>query len=122
MTVKDLDGLSALCSADVSIELVGGAEFDGFEPRRDVLRARELVTRSWAAGGDPSFEPFVYEGEPFPRLPPDDGLDGLNESIVSRSSTARRRIRCYCFCPDTLRLVAEHLGIRAVRRPYRSPG
>jgi hypothetical protein len=32
------------------------------------------------------------------------------------------RIRCYCFCPDTLRLVAEHLGIRAVRRPYRSPG
>jgi len=30
-------------------------------------------------------------------------------------------IRCYCFCPDTLRAVADQLGVAALRRPYRSP-
>jgi hypothetical protein len=32
------------------------------------------------------------------------------------------RVRCYCFCPDTLRAVAERLGVPALKRPYRSPG
>jgi len=32
------------------------------------------------------------------------------------------RIRCYCFCPDTLKAVAADLEIPALDRPYRSPG
>jgi hypothetical protein len=31
------------------------------------------------------------------------------------------RVRCYCFSPDTLRIVADELGMTALPRPYRSP-
>jgi RNA polymerase sigma-70 factor (ECF subfamily) len=124
MTVKDLDGLRALCSADVSIELVGGAEFDGFERGKSFFQHAHFVMPELGFGTNPRWEPAVYEGEPvalgFRTL---DGFEGLNEVhrlLVDDGAVVR--IRCYCFCPDTLRLVAEHLGIRAVRRPYRSPG
>jgi RNA polymerase sigma-70 factor (ECF subfamily) len=123
MTVKDLDGLRALCSADVSIELVGGAEFDGFERGKPFFQHAHFVMPELGFGTNPRWEPAVYEGEPvalgFRTL---DGFEGLNEVhrlLVEDGAVVR--IRCYCFCPDTLGLVAEHLGIRAVRRPYRSP-
>ena len=32
------------------------------------------------------------------------------------------RIRCYCFCPDTLRMLGQHLGHPALGKAYRSPG
>ena len=124
MTVKDIDGLRALCSADVSIELVGGAEFDGFERGKMFFEHAHFVMPQLGFGENPRWEPAVYEGEPvalgFRTL---DGFEGLNE--VHRLHVvdgAIVRVRCYCFCPDTLKLVAEHMGMRAVRRPYRSPG
>jgi RNA polymerase sigma-70 factor (ECF subfamily) len=124
MTGKDIDALRALCSPDVSIELVGGAEFDGFERGKTFFEHAHFVMPQLGFGTHPRWEPAVYEGEPvalgFRTL---DGYEGLNE--VHRLHVvdgAVVRVRCYCFCPDTLRLVAEHLGIRAVRRPYRSPG
>jgi RNA polymerase sigma-70 factor (ECF subfamily) len=124
MSGKDLDALRALCSPDVSIELVGGAELDGFERGKMVFEHAHFVMPQLGFGENPRWESAVYEGEPvalgFRTL---DGFEGLNE--VHRLHVvdgAIVRVRCYCFCPDTLKLVAEHLGIRAVRRPYRSPG
>jgi RNA polymerase sigma-70 factor (ECF subfamily) len=124
MTTKDIDGLRALCSPDVSIELVGGAEFDGFERGKSFFEHAHFVMPELGFGANPRWEAAVYGDEPvaigFRTL---DGFEGLNE--VHRLEVvdgAVVRIRCYCFCPDTLRLVAEHLGIRAVHRPYRSPG
>jgi RNA polymerase sigma-70 factor (ECF subfamily) len=124
MSGKDLDALRALCSPDVSIELVGGAEFDGFERGKMFFEHAHFVMPQLGFGAHPRWESAVYEGEPvalgYRTL---DGFEGLNE--VHRLHVvdgAVVRVRCYCFCPDTLNLVAEHLGIRAVRRPYRSPG
>jgi len=52
-----------------------------------------------------------------------DGVEGLNEVHRLEETDGRiTRVRCYCFCPDTLRLVGERLGIPALAPPYRSPG
>jgi RNA polymerase sigma-70 factor, ECF subfamily len=124
MTTKDVEGLRALCSADVSIELVGGAEFDSFEAGKGFFEHAHWVNVPLGFGENPRWESAVYAGEPvalgFRTL---DGFEGLNEVHRLHVVDGRIvRVRCYCFCPDTLKLVAEHLGIRAVRRPYRSPG
>ena len=41
---------------------------------------------------------------------------------IEESDGRITRVRCYCFCPDTLRVVADRLGLQALPRPYRSPG
>jgi hypothetical protein len=51
-----------------------------------------------------------------------DGREGLNE--VHRLEVEEERIvriRCYCFCPDTLRALGELLGLPVLERRYRSP-
>ena len=51
-----------------------------------------------------------------------DGVDGLNEiHRIEEVDGKIAKIRCYCFCPDTLAAVAEELGVPAQRKPYRSP-
>jgi hypothetical protein len=74
-------------------------------------------------GENPRWETVLYEGEPvalgFRTL---DGSEGINEVHRLEEVDGRIvRIRCYCFCPDTLRAVGEQLGLPALRRPYRSP-
>ncbi len=51
-----------------------------------------------------------------------DGVEGLNE--IHRIESQHDKIvraRIYCFCPETLAVVAQALGLKALPRPHRSP-
>jgi hypothetical protein len=51
-----------------------------------------------------------------------DGVEGLNEVHRIEVADAKIvRVRTYCFCPETLAVVAEAVGCRPLPRPYRSP-
>jgi hypothetical protein len=51
-----------------------------------------------------------------------DGVEGLNEIHRLEISDGKiQRIRCYCFCPETVEAVAEDVGATALWRPHRSP-
>ncbi|HXZ84155.1 MAG TPA: sigma-70 family RNA polymerase sigma factor, partial [Myxococcota bacterium] len=120
---NDLAELASICSADLGVELVGGAELDGFERARPFFAHAHLVLPIPGFGTDPRWELAELSGEPivlgFRKL---DGFEGLNEiHRIQESDGKIVRIRCYCFCPDTLRAVAAELGIAALRKPYRSP-
>jgi RNA polymerase sigma-70 factor (ECF subfamily) len=121
---RDLEALRALCSADLSVELVGGAELEGFAASRPFFEHAHFVMPGLGFGADPHWRVELYDGEPivlgFRTL---DGVEGLNEvHRIEACDGAIARVRCYCFCPDTLAVVAERLGLRALARPYRSPG
>ena len=123
LAARDLEALRALCSEDLTVELVGGAELETFAGSRSFFEHAHLVLPQLGFGEHPNWHAAVYQGEPlvlgFRTL---DGVEGLNEvHRIEASDGAITRVRCYCFCPDTLRLVAEHLGLRALPRPYRSP-
>jgi RNA polymerase sigma-70 factor (ECF subfamily) len=120
---KDLEALRALCSADLTVELVGGAELETFEGSKVFFQHAHFVLPQLGFGENPRWETVLYEGEPvalgFRTL---DGVEGINEVHRLEELDGRiTRIRCYCFCPDTLRVVGEHLSLPALRRPYRSP-
>jgi RNA polymerase sigma-70 factor (ECF subfamily) len=96
-----------LCLADVTVDMVGGASFDGYETARPPWNTPISSCRAWArrrAGRSPS-----TSGEPiaigFRTL---NGAEGLNE--VWRSRWARAgvwKLRLYCFTPDVLVAVAR---------------
>ena len=120
---KDLETMKALCMEGVSGELVGGVELASFEKVRTFFVHAHMVMPRLGFGEHPWWKVVEYEGEPlvlgFRTL---DGIEGLNE--VHRIEVADERIvrvRTYCFCPETLAVVAEALGCRALPRPYRSP-
>jgi RNA polymerase sigma-70 factor (ECF subfamily) len=120
---KDLEALRELCSADLTVELVGGAELESFEGSKGFFEHAHFVLPQLGFGASPRWETRLYEGEPvalgFRTL---DGAEGLNEVHRLEELDGRiARVRCYCFCPDTLRVVGEQLGLPALRRPYRSP-
>jgi len=124
LAAKDLATLEAICSSDVTAELVGGAELETFARSRGFFEHAHFVLPELGFGADPHWKVAVYDGEPivlgFRTL---DGVVGLNEIHRIEESEGRiARVRCYCFCPDTLRAVADRLGVPALRRPYRSPG
>jgi hypothetical protein len=104
---KDLAALRALCSADLAVELVGGAEADGFERNHAFCSHAHRVLPQLGFGEKPAL----------------DGVEGMNEVHRLEEIDGRiARIRCYCFCPDTLRTLGEHLGIVSLDCRYRSPG
>ncbi len=121
---KDIEALSAICSADLTVELVGGAEAEGFERNKTFFAHAHMVLPQLGFGEHPHWTTIVYDGEPmalgYRTL---GGVEGINEVHRLEESDGRiARIRCYCFCPDTLRALGEHLGIVALDRRYRSPG
>jgi RNA polymerase sigma-70 factor (ECF subfamily) len=120
---NDLPALEAICSADLSVELVGGAEIDGFERARPFFAHAHLVLPIPGFGSDPRWELAELLGEPIVLgYRTVDGAEGLNEIHRLEEQEGKVvRIRCYCFCPDTLRAVAAELGVAALRKPYRSP-
>lgn len=120
---KDIEGLRAICSADLSVELVGGAEAETFERNKTFFQHAHMVLPQLGFGENPHWETIVYDGEPmalgYRTL---GGVEGINEVHRLEDADGRiARIRCYCFCPDTLRMLGEHLGIQSLDRRYRSP-
>jgi len=128
---NDLPILQAICSSDLSVELVGGARMDSFEQSKTFFGHAHMVfppqmaelARAMGFGTDPYWRSCDYRGERivlgFRTL---DGVDGLNEIHRIEAADGKIvRIRCYCFCPDTLAHVGADLGVPALRRPYRSP-
>ncbi|HVN85683.1 MAG TPA: RNA polymerase sigma factor [Candidatus Binatia bacterium] len=123
LSANDIDALQALCSADLTVELVGGAEIDNFEHSRMFFTHAHMVLPALGFGEHPHWTTVVYDDEPivigFRTL---NGIEGINEvHRIEESDDRIVRVRCYCFCPDTLRLVGQHLGLTALDRPYRSP-
>jgi RNA polymerase sigma-70 factor (ECF subfamily) len=121
---QDAESLRAICSADLSIDMVGSAEMNSFEESESFFGHAHMVMPALGFGENPWWKVVEYESEPmvigYRTL---DGIEGLNEIHRLEVTDGRVvRIRCYCFCPDTLRIVADNLGIPALRRPYRSPG
>jgi RNA polymerase sigma-70 factor (ECF subfamily) len=123
MTAMDLDALQAICSAELAVELVGGAESEGFESAKTFFAHAHFVMPEWGFGTNPNWRVVEYDGEPmvlgFRTL---DGNEGLNEvHRLEVEDGVIVRVHCYCFCPDTLRVLGEHLGVPALERRYRSP-
>jgi RNA polymerase sigma-70 factor (ECF subfamily) len=123
LTAKDFESIRALCLADVTIDMVGGAGFDGYEAGKVVVEHAHFVMPDWGFGDDPHWRVAVYEGEPiaigFRTL---GGVEGLNEIWrLEAGEGGVAKVRLYCFTPDVLAAVAKDLGLVALRRPYRSP-
>jgi RNA polymerase sigma-70 factor (ECF subfamily) len=123
LTAKDFESIRALCLADVTIDMVGGAGFDGYEAGKVVVEHAHFVMPDWGFGDSPHWRVAVYEGEPivigFRTL---GGVEGLNEIWRFEAGEGGvSKVRLYCFSPDVLAAVAKDLGLVALKRPYRSP-
>ena len=120
---RDLATMRALCSNDLTVELVGGAQTEGFDNNRNFFRFAHMVMPRLGLGTSPRWERVDYEHEPVVLgFRTQNGVEGLNE--VHRLETVAGRVqkvRCYCFCPETLLVVATALGCQVNPRPYRSP-
>lgn len=122
----DIDALKAICSAELTVELVGGAETPSFEESKTFFEHAHFVWPELGFGENPWWKTIVYQGEPlvvgFRTL---NDVEGVNEVHRLTEQGGRiSRVRCYCFCPDTLRALAEELGENSLQRPlnpYRSP-
>src|SRR5262249_5281708 len=120
---KDLAAMKALCADQVVGELVGGAELATFAKARQIFVHAHMVMPRLGFGEHPRWQVADYEGEPvvlgFRTL---DGVEGLNEIHRLEVIDGRIvRVRTYCFCPETLSVVAGSLGLQVLPRPYRSP-
>jgi RNA polymerase sigma-70 factor (ECF subfamily) len=123
LAAKDMEAMRNLCAQHVSGELVGGAELDSFDKVRTIFEYAHMVIPKMGFGEKPWWKVGDYEGEPivlgFRTL---DGVEGLNElHRIETLDDKIVRIRIYCFCPETLAVVAEALGCKALPRPHRSP-
>ena len=128
---NDLPTLEAICAADLSVELVGGAQMTSFEQSRTFFQHAhtvfppeyEALARKMVLGSSPHWRAVDYRGERIVLgFRTWEGIDGLNEiHRIEEIDGKIGRIRCYCFCPDTLAAVATELGVPAQPKPYRSP-
>jgi RNA polymerase sigma-70 factor (ECF subfamily) len=123
LTEKDMHAMKTLCDEHMSAELVGGIELESFERAKTVFEHAHMVMPSLGFGERPWWKVADYEGEPlvlgFRTL---GGIEGLNEIHRLEVTEGRIvRVRTYCFCPETLAVVAEAIGVKALPRPYRSP-
>lgn len=123
LAAKDLDALQAMCAVDVSVELVGGAEAESFGMGRMVFEHAHMELPIPGFGTKPHWKLVEYDGEPMViGYRTMDGAEGLNEiHRLEVTDGEITRVRVYCFTPDTIRTVAEDLGIPPLARPYRSP-
>jgi len=123
LSEKDMETMKALCDEHLSGELVGGVELHSFESAKTVFEHAHMVMPSLGFGERPWWKVAEYDGEPlvlgFRTL---DGVEGLNEVHRIEVTDGRIvRVRTYCFCPETLAVVAAAIGVRALPRPHRSP-
>jgi len=123
LSAQDMHAMKTLCDEHVSCELVGGAELESFERARRVFEHAHMVMPLLGFGERPWWKVAEYDGEPlvlgFRTL---DGVEGLNEvHRLEIDGEHVTRVRTYCFCPETLAMVAAALGTTALPRPHRSP-
>jgi RNA polymerase sigma-70 factor, ECF subfamily len=123
LSEKDMVTMKALCAEQVCGELVGGAELGSFEQARKVFEHAHMELPGIGLGKEPRWTVAEYMGEPivlgFRTL---DGVEGLNETHRLEVNEERIvRVRTYCFCPETLAVIAGELGLKALPRPHRSP-
>ncbi|NKB33247.1 MAG: sigma-70 family RNA polymerase sigma factor [Pseudomonadales bacterium] len=125
LIANDLDTLELICSTNLKVELVGGAETDSFKQSKSFFGHAHMEMPSLDFGTKPNWKLVDYEGEllvlGYRTL---NGVEGLNEvHRLEELDGVITRVRCYCFCPETLRVVANDLGSTAVQRRlgYRSP-
>ena len=125
LAAQDLETLKSICAADLSVELVGGAEMNNFEQAGSFFKHAHASIPALGFGTGPRWEMADYHGEPmvlgFRTLY---GQEGLNEiHRIEELEGQIVRVRTYCFCEDTLAAVANELGLAVIRRPlpYRSP-
>lgn len=118
---RDLAALREIVSADARVELVGGNEMHGAADSEGFFA--HALGRFPGDERDPRFEVFEHRGEPIVLgFRVWEGVEGLNDASRLAESDGRvDAIRCYCWCPDTLQVLAEEIGVRALPRPYRSP-
>ena len=109
-------------SDDHTAELVGGATSEGRESCQIFLGVAlsQLATPSVDLHTKPRFEVAEYEGETLVLgFREQNGVEGLNEIMrLEEAEGVVGTIRCYCFTPETLDLVAARLGVRANERTY----
>ena len=123
LSERDMAAMRALCSDDLTIEMVGGAETEGWEKNRNFFKYAHMTMPALGFGDHPRWKTAAYGEEPlvlgFRTL---DGVEGLNEAHRIEASEGKiQKIRCYCFCPETLAALAEELELKTIWRPYRSP-
>jgi RNA polymerase sigma-70 factor (ECF subfamily) len=122
LTAKDFEAIRALCLADVTVDMVGGANFEDYETGKTTVEFAHMVIPGMGMGEAPRWRVVDFEGEPIAiGLRTADGAEGLNEIWrfeVEEGQVAR--LRLYCFTPDVLVAVAGEIGVPALRRPYRS--
>lgn len=131
LATQDMETMQQICAADLTVELVGGARSDNFEDSRTFFEHAHMVfpleyaelARKMVLGTHPRWQTCDYLGERIVLgFRTFDGVEGLNEvHRIDEIEGKIVRVRCYCFAPDTLAVVAEDLDLTALRKPYRSP-
>jgi RNA polymerase sigma-70 factor, ECF subfamily len=125
LATQDLATLEKICAADLRVEIVGGAEADSFERSRTFFTHAHQEMPALGFGRKPRWELINFEGEwmvlGHRTL---HGREGVNEiQRIAAHDGVITRVRIYCFCPDSLQVVASSLGLPVVKRrlAYRSP-
>jgi RNA polymerase sigma-70 factor (ECF subfamily) len=123
LAANDVEAIRALCLADMTIEMVGGAVSDSFDAGKLTFHFAHFVMPAMGFAESPRWEAVEYEGEPMVLgFRTADGVESLNEIWRFDVGEARiERTRLYCYSPDVLAEVAKDLGLTALRRPYLSP-
>jgi RNA polymerase sigma-70 factor (ECF subfamily) len=124
LTARDFDAIKALCLDGVTVDMVGGSSFEGFDDIKVTFDYAHFVKPEWGFGENPNWRVAEYLGETivlgFRTL---HGIEGLNDIWrVEMGDGSIARLRLYCFSPDVIATLAAELGVPALPRPYLSPG
>jgi RNA polymerase sigma-70 factor (ECF subfamily) len=123
LSTQNISALQTLCSSDLTVELVGGAQADDFATGQNIFKFAHLTMPLPGFGKYPRWQVVEYDNEPiilgFRTLNDVEGINEIHRFEVTDGVITH--VRTYCFCPDTLTKVAADLGLKALPRPYRSP-
>ena len=126
MTNTDMEMLKNICHTSLTTELVGGAEINSLEESKVFFSHAHFVYPEAGFGGNPWWKVVEFKGEfmvlGFRTIDGEEGLNEVHRLEVDDDNISR--IRCYCWCPDTLRAIGKEFGFKKVEHPlrtYRSP-
>lgn len=126
MADTDMDLLKSICDTNLTTELVGGAEINSLEESKVFFAHAHFVYPEAGFGENPWWKVVEYKGAfmvlGFRTIDDKEGLNEVHRLEVSNDRITK--IRCYCWCPDTLRAIGKEFGVDKVEHPlrtYRSP-